>query len=67
MLPSDLLTLVKCDLYTVLCRLQVGNLLLHIIALSVDLRGALQLGDSLEDIDTVHVWDHVTHLSETTQ
>ena len=63
MLPSDLLTLVKCDLYTVLCRLQVGNLLLHVIALSVDLRGALQLRNFLQHIDTVHVRNNLTHLT----
>ena len=60
----DLLTLVEGDLDTVLCRLQVGNLLLHIIALPVDLRGALQLGDLLQHCNAVHVRHHVTHLDK---
>ena len=60
---SHLLALVKSDLDTVLCLLQVRNLLLDIIALSGDLRRALELGNLLEDIDTVHVRDDLTHLN----
>ena len=60
---SRLLALVKSDLDTVLCLLQVRNLLLDIIALSGDLRRALELGNLLEDIDTVHVRDDLTHLN----
>ena len=57
-----LLALIKGDLDTVLLRDEVGHLLLHIIAVLEYLRGALELRHSLEDIDTLHVRDKLTHL-----
>ena len=50
-----LLALVKSDLHTVLGRLQVWNLFLDIIALSGDLRCALQLRNCLQYGHTGHV------------
>ena len=58
-----LLALVKSDLHTVLGRLQVWNLFLDIIALSGDLRCALQLRNLLQHIDTVHVRNNLAHLN----
>ena len=57
------MTLVNGVLKTVMGRLQVWNLFLDIIALSGDLRRALELGNLLENIDTVHVRDDLTHLN----
>ena len=57
-----LLTLVKCDLDTILLGHEVGHLLLDVIAVLEYLRGALELRHSLEDVDTLDVGDKLTHL-----
>ena len=58
-----LLTLVKSDLHTILGRLQVWNLLLHVIALPGHLRSALQFRHFLQHIDAVHVRHNLAHLN----
>ena len=57
-----LLTLIKSDLDTVLLGHEVGHLLLDVIAVLEYLRGALELRDPLEDVDTLDVGDKLTHL-----
>ena len=56
------MALIKGDLDTVLLRDEVGHLLLHVIAVLEYFRGALELRHSLEDVDTLHVRDKLTHL-----
>ena len=56
------MALIKRDLDTVLLGHKIGHPLLHVIAVLKYLRGALELGDLLEDVDALYVRDNFTHL-----
>ena len=57
-----LLTLIKSDLDTILLWHEVGHLLLDVIAVLEYFRGALELRNPLQHVDTLDVGDKLTHL-----
>ena len=59
---SYLLTLIKSDLDTILLGHEVGHLLLDVIAVLEYFRGALELRNPLQHVDTLDVGDKLTHL-----